>query len=163
MMDLAKMNPEKDELTADVIKQNIKLPPNLQEAYNRVVLAGKKVIFDEKTNQFVLDAIKGEGSLGIRLGKGIATLMMLLYKESQETMPPALIVPAGVCLLGEAADFIREGNIEPVNNQVVAEAIQVFVEAIIQSFGGDPNKMYALFDQFEKEQSQQPNQPGATQ
>ena len=74
-------------------------------------------------------------------------------------MPPSLIVPAGVCLLGEAADF-RKGKIEPINNNVIAEAIQVFIEATIQAFGGDTNKMYALFDQFEKQgqkpQAQQP-------
>ena len=162
MIDLAKVDPEGDTLTPEVIKQNIKLPADLQEAYDRVVIAGQKIMFDEKTNKLVLDAIKGEGSLGIRLGKGIATLMLLLYRESQQTMPPSLIVPAGVCLLGEASDFIRKGNIEPINNQIIAEAIQVFVEAIIQNFGGDTNKMYALFDQFEKDQGQaQPtNQPG---
>jgi|MDTB01.1.fsa_nt_gb hypothetical protein len=158
MMDLAKMNPEGDELTPEVIKQNIKLPANLQEAYDRVVLAGKKIIFNKDTNKLVLDAIKGEGSLGIRLGKGISTLMMLLYRESQQTMPPSLIVPAGVCLLGEAADFIRKGKIEPINNNIIAEAIQVFIEATIQNFGGDTNRMYSLFDQFEKEQQQQTQQ-----
>ena len=160
MIDLAKMNPEGDELTPEVIKQNIKLPANLQEAYDRIVLAGKKIIFNKDTNKLVLDAIKGEGSLGVRLGKGISTLMLLLYRESQETMPPSLIVPAGVCLLGEAADFLRKGKIEPINNNVIAEAIQVFIEATIQAFGGDTNKMYALFDQFEKqEQKTQAQQP----
>ena len=59
--------------------------------------------------------------------------MLLLYRESQETMPPSLIVPAGVCLLGEAADFLRKGKIEPINNNVIAEAIQVFIEATIQA------------------------------
>ena len=159
MMDLAKMNPEGDELTPEVIKQNIKLPANLQEAYDRVVLAGKKIIFNKDTNKLVLDSIKGEGSLGVRLGKGISTLMLLLYRESQQTMPPSLIVPAGVCLLGEAADFIRQGKIEPINNNIIAEAIQVFIEATIQNFGGDTNRMYSLFDQFEKEQQQQTQQP----
>jgi hypothetical protein len=85
--------------------------------------------------------------------------MMLLYRESQQTMPPSLIVPAGVCLLGEAADFIRKGKIEPINNNIIAEAIQVFIEATIQNFGGDTNRMYSLFDQFEKEQQQQTQQP----
>ena len=75
-------------------------------------------------------------------------------------MPPSLIVPAGVCLLGEAADFLRKGKIEPINNNVIAEAIQVFIEATIQAFGGDTNKMYALFDQFEKQQQKpQTQQP----
>ena len=83
MIDLAKVDPQGDTLTPEVIKQNIKLPADLQEAYDRVVIAGQKIIFDEKTNKLVLDAIKGEGSLGIRLGKGIATLMLLLYRESQ--------------------------------------------------------------------------------
>ena len=163
MKDLSTMDPKKDELTPEAIKQNIKVPAELQEAYDRIVLAGKKIMFSKETNKAVLDAIKGEGSLGIRLGKGITTLMMLLHRQSQGTMPPSLLVPVGVCLLAEAADFIRQGNIEPINNVIIAEAIQVFIEAIIQNFGGDPNGMYATFEQLEQQQGSQPQptqQPG---
>ena len=40
----------------------------------------------------------------------------------------------------------------------MAQAIQVFVEAIVQSYGGDTNKMYSLFDQIGRQQAQEGGQ-----
>ena len=65
---------------------------------------------------------------------------------------------AGVNLLGEAVDYIRKTKMEEINNNVVAQAIQVFVEAIVQSYGGDTNKMYSLFDQIGQQQAQEGGQ-----
>ena len=154
MIDLSKLKPDGDDITPELIKQNIQVPDELKEPYERVVLAGKKIMFDKKSHDKVREVIQGDGPLGVRLGKGVATLILMLYNESQATMPPAVIIPAGVCLLGEAVDYIRKTKMEKINNNIVAEAIQVFVEAIVQSYGGDTNKMYSLFDQIGQQQAQ---------
>ncbi len=158
MIDLSKLKPDGDDITPEIIDQNIQVPDDLKEPYQRVVLAGKKIMFDKKSHQKVREVIQGDGPLGVRLGKGIATLMLMLYNESQATMPPAVIIPAGVNLLGEAVDYIRKTKMEEINNNVVAQAIQVFVEAIVQSYGGDTNKMYSLFDQIGQQQAQEGGQ-----
>jgi hypothetical protein len=38
------------EINANVIKQNIQMPPELQEAYERVVIAGMKVMFSKESH-----------------------------------------------------------------------------------------------------------------
>ena len=114
MIEVDKLNPEGNALTSKRINENINVPEDKREAYERVVLAGKKMMFDKRSNKLMLEAIQGEGSLGMRLGKGIATLILLLFRESQQTIPPSVIVPAGVNLVGEAADFLQKANLEKV-------------------------------------------------
>ena len=152
-MDMAR--PEGQDLTPEVIQQNIQMPPELQEAYDRVVLAGMKALFSEGTNREMLKQIQGPGSIGLRLGKGIASLMLILYTESNKTMPQAVIIPAGVYLLAQAADFLNQSGVEKLANKDIGEAMATFVEATIQSFGGDLTKMYGLLDQFQPPEATQ--------
>jgi hypothetical protein len=48
-------------ITPEVVQENIKMPPKLQNAYDRIVLAGMKIMFSEKTNQMVMKQMQGQG------------------------------------------------------------------------------------------------------
>ena len=47
MIDLSKLKPDGDDITPEIIDQNIQVPDDLKEPYQRVVLAGKKIMFDK--------------------------------------------------------------------------------------------------------------------
>ncbi len=141
--------PESQNLSPEVIQQNIQMPPELQEAYERVVLAGMKALFSEGSNREMLKRLEGKGPIGLRLGKGIATLLLLLYSESNKTLPQAVIIPAGTYLIAQAADFLNQSGIEKLSNTDIGEAMATFVEATIQGFGGNLQKMYGLLDQYQ--------------
>ena len=147
--------PEEQGLSPEMIQQNIQMPPELQEAYERVVLAGMKALFSEGSNREMLRRLEGKGPIGLRLGKGIATLLLLFYSESNKTLPQAVIIPAGTYLVAQAADFLNQSSIEKVTNADIGEAISAFVEAVIQSFGGDLQKMYGLLDQYQPPEASQ--------
>jgi hypothetical protein len=49
--------PEGDDLDTETIKENIKMPPELQEAYERVVIAGMKVMFSKESHKLMLDEL----------------------------------------------------------------------------------------------------------
>ena len=70
-------------------------------------------------------------------------------------MPQAVIIPAGVYLLAQAADFLNQSGVEKLANKDIGEAMATFVEATIQSFGGDLTKMYGLLDQFQPPEATQ--------
>ena len=141
--------PESQNLSPEVIQQNIQMPPELQEAYERVVLAGMKALFSEGSNREMLRRLEGKGPIGLRLGKGISTLLLLLYSESNKTLPQAVIIPAGTYLIAQAADFLNQSGIEKLSNTDIGEALATFVEATIQGFGGNLQKMYGLLDQYQ--------------
>ena len=108
--------PEGEELTPEVIQQNIKMPPELQEAYERVVIAGMKVMFSKETHRIMLKEMQQPGPVAERLGRGIAGLMLLLVKESNNTMPPQVIIPAGLELMMQAVDFMRKTGMGKITN-----------------------------------------------
>lgn len=135
-------------ITPESIQENIKMPPKLQNAYERVVLAGMKIMFNEKTNQMVMKQMQGQGPVSERLGMGIAGLMATLFKESNKTIPPAVIIPAGVYLLAQAADFLKKTQIENIDDKTIGDAMQIFVEVTIKMFGGDSDKVYEILNGF---------------
>ena len=143
--------PEGDDINTETIKKNIKMPPELQEAYERVVIAGMKVMFSKESHKLMLDELQKEGPVGQKLGMGIAGLMLLLFKESNQTMPPQVIIPAGINLLSRAADFIRKSEIEKITNADIGEAMEVMISTILQKFGVGPEQMAQMLNQYSTE------------
>ena len=143
--------PEGDDLDTETIKENIKMPPELQEAYERVVIAGMKVMFSKESHKLMLDELQKEGPVGQKLGMGIAGLMLLLVKESNNTIPPEVIIPAGVNLLSRAADFIRKSEIEKITNADIGNAMEVMISTILQKFGVEPEQMAEMLNQYSDE------------
>ena len=143
--------PDGNEITPESVDSKIKVPAELQEAYERVVVAGMKVMYSKESHRVMLEEIKRPGPMGERLGKGIAGLMLLLFKESNKTMPPAVIIPAGIKLMMESVDFLRKTGIGDPTNKDIADGMQTFITIIMQKFGVAPDKLEALMAQFSNE------------
>jgi hypothetical protein len=143
--------PEGDDIDSETIKKNIDVPPELQEAYERVVIAGMKVMFSEKTHKLMLDELQKEGPLGQKLGMGIAGLLMLLIKQSNNTIPLEVVIPAGVNLITRAADFIRKTEIEKITNADIGDAMEVMISTVLQKFGVEPEQMNQMLNQYSDE------------
>lgn len=143
--------PEGDDIDTETIKNNINMPPELQEAYERVVIAGMKVMFSKESHKLMLDELQKEGPIGQKLGMGIAGLMLLLVKESNGTIPPEVIIPAGINLLARAADFIRKSEIEKITNGDIGDAMEVFISTILEKFGVSPEQMTQMLNQYSDE------------
>ena len=143
--------PEGDDLTKESVEENIKMPPELQEAYERVVIAGMKVMFSKESHKFMLKELQREGPMDQRLGKGIAGLMLLLVKESNNTIPPEVIIPAGMKLMMEAVDFMRETGLGQPTNAEIGGGMQIMISTILEKFGIAPDKMEQMLNQYSDE------------
>lgn len=145
----AQQSPEgRDDLSPEQVTSQIKMPAELQEAYERVVLAGMKLLFSKETNKAAVNLLQNQdGDLAERLGKSIAGLLAELYRKSNQSMPPQVIIPAGVELLMQAADFIRKSKLEPINNKTIGDAMDVMVTTVLQMFKLDPGKIVQFVDQ----------------
>ena len=124
----------------------MKLPPKLQPAYERVVMAGKKVMYSPKMHDQMVELLKGPGSIGDKLGKGVVLLMGILISQSNHTMPPAVIIPAATELVAEAADFLRQSGMK-VSDQDVAAGMAAMVSEIMQRAKIDPAQLPGIFKQ----------------
>ena len=84
-------------------------------------------------------ALAGSHAAAVALRQG-AGLMGLLWHESRQSLPPELLIPAGMCLVAVAADFLRKGGME-VTDEDVAGGIEALVTALLQAGGVDPEKV----------------------
>jgi hypothetical protein len=143
--------PEGDDLSTKDVSDNIQMPPELQEAYDRVVIAGMKVMYSKESHRMMLKELQKEGPIDQRLGKGIAGLMLLLFKESNGTMPPAVIIPAGIKLVMEAVDFMRSTKLANPTNGDIGNGVQIMIAIILEKFGVAPDKMEQMLNQYSNE------------
>ena len=127
----------------EAIKAGMHLTGNQGAQLDKIVLAGQRVMFDAKTHKMFLEQLDGPGTTAQKLGQGVAGLMGLLWQESRQSLPPELLIPAGMCLVAVAADFLRKGGMD-VSDEDVAGGIEALVTALLQAGGVDPDKMAEL-------------------
>lgn len=123
-----------------------KLPSELRSAYERVVMAGKKVMYSEQMAPQIQELLKGPGDMGEKLGTGVAGLMALLVDKANGTMPPQLILPAATELVAEAGAFLRDAGAK-VTDQDIAEGMAVMVETILSKAGVSLDQLPELLKQ----------------
>lgn len=136
------------------IEQGIeaKIKPENKQAYTRIVIAGMKVMFDEKTHQMMSDQLKSSNDIVKNVAEGIAGLMMLLYKESKEKMPMVAAIPASIVLMAKALDFAEKTMSVQITPDMLAKVTQATSEAVLLKFGITPEMVQ---DAVNKHQSGQ--------
>jgi len=92
----------------------------------RVVAAGMKLLFSKETHNKFFDAIRPNVPLEDELGAGAFHVMMILYKESNGTMPPYAFIPAGTILLAKACEFIAKTKMFPITDKTFYDALEMF-------------------------------------
>lgn len=152
----------KDTLSPEAVKQNMNIPANLQNAFDRVSAAGMKIMFSKETNKLMLKGFD-PNKVAEQIGKGVVVLMATLLEKSNNTIPPQIIIPVGMYLIAQAADFYEKGGLADVTNEDIATATQIFLYEIIQKSGGDPDQMMSKLGQFDPSQLQQMAQQAAGQ
>lgn len=127
----------------EAIRAGLHLTGNQGAQLDKIVLAGRKVMFSKESHHLFLEQLDGPGTIGQKLGQGVAGLMALLWQESKRSLPPQLLIPAGMVLVAVAADFLKRGGMD-VSDQDVAGGIEALVTALLQAGGVDPDKMAAI-------------------
>lgn len=141
-----------DDISPQQVRKDMRLPPELQQAYERVVVAGMKMMFSKETNKYMLQQLDAPGSMAEKLGNGVAELMLALFMQSNKTMPPQVIIPAGTELVVQAADFIKKAGLAKVTNRDIGDGIQIMMATVFKAFGIDPNKLFQKIGQFDPNQ-----------
>lgn len=141
-----------DEISPEQVRKDMKMPPELQNAYERVVVAGMKLMFSKETHKYMLKQLESDAPMSEKLGNGIAELMIALFLQSNRTMPPQVIIPAGTELVVQAADFIKKSGLAKVTNRDIGDGIQIMMSQVFRQFGIDPDKLFQKIGQFDPSQ-----------
>lgn len=132
-MQEAQATQEPDVFTVEGARSKMNMPKELQAAYVRIVEAGMKLMFDPSTRGQTLAFMEKPGAPAEKLGQGIFSVMALLFKESNQTMPPQLIIPCGIELLLHASAVAKSGGME-FDKNTLAEAMAIMVERLAKHF-----------------------------
>jgi hypothetical protein len=135
------------QITPQGLQQHFKVPPQFHEAYTRTCAAGMKILFDKNTHDMVAQYLQKPGDTGMKIGSGIASVVLYVYKQSNQTLPPQVLVPAGLYLVAQALDYVKKTNSLPVTPQDEGKAMQAMLGIVLQKFHIDPDKMLSTIDQ----------------
>lgn len=125
------------------VREQMQFPPELQDAFLRVVTAGMKLMFSKETQAETLKVLDQEGPMSQKLGEGVALVLMTLFLESNKTIPPQVIIPAGIDLVVQAADFVKQAGLAKITNKDIGDGIQVMMANVFKAFNIDPDKVFA--------------------
>lgn len=120
------------------------VPGNLQQAFVKVVTAGEKFMFSEKTHKFMLDTLRSEGDLGEKVGEAMAGLLLVLFEQSNQKMPLEVMPSAGVYLIGKGGEFLERVTGEDITPDVSAKAIEVMFMTLGEKFGLPPDQLMMI-------------------
>lgn len=129
------------------IKQEIaaKVSPQNKEAFEKAVIAGNKIMFENQDSHSHLEIVKNPE--GVRqnppqaVAQGVSGLMWVLYMQSKQTMPYEVLIMAGVVMLCEAIDFAERGLGIPFDNKAIAQATKILAESLFNKMGVTPEML----------------------
>lgn len=130
----------------------MKLSPQQQQQLARIVEAGKRVMFDEKTHHLMLESMDVQGPIEQKIGGGVVSLLGMLWYESKQSIPPELIIPAGVVLVAEACDFLNKSG-DQVTPEQQGAATEFMIDTIFKGAGVDSNNLEGAMQQGQPAQN----------
>lgn len=114
--------------------------PEDKNAFLRIVTAGMKVMFDQKTHKMAMESVQ-QGDPLQGAAKGVSDLMVLLAQESRGTMPFLPSLQAAVVLLCQALGFMEQIKMVQLDNDNISEAVKSLYEHMMQRAGLTPEKV----------------------
>jgi hypothetical protein len=113
-----------------IVEMETRLSPEQKGAWDRILAAGMKFLFDDSTVQNVDQYLDGEGDMATKLGEGAAGLIAYLDKESKGSMPKELVIPAGIALMIYVVKYLNKSGRE-VSGEDFANGITVYLTKIL--------------------------------
>ena len=118
------------------------VPPELMEQFERVVLAGKKVMYSPQMEDTIKEELAGDGPIEKKLAFAVAGLIAMLDKQAKPKLPVKVIVPAAIELLYDAADFISNAGLAPaITPEQLKTATQAMVMLVLKMYGSNDEQI----------------------
>lgn len=102
-------------------------PPELQDPVERIVAAGAKLMYSPEMRQELQQAVSAEGPVDQKLADNVVGLMLTLDQKSQGGLPVAALFPAGLGLLGEAAQVLQAAGQQVTQEDFNNAAVRMYV------------------------------------
>lgn len=119
-----------------------------RDAYNRILQAGTKVIYDKATFTELSKGIRQAQDPVTEIAEGMIGILGILYKQSRKTMPIPAMVMAGMSLLLDALDFAEQAGLVKIDKAQLNKATAHYLNSLLPKFGLTPDKIDATLGQL---------------
>lgn len=125
-----------DPLLTQVIKGiEAKVKPADQEAFQRIVLAGMKVMFSPSTHGMMVKTLQSGASPVQAVASGVASLLGILYRESKNKAPIGTLLMAAPIFMAHALEYMEKTSGLDVTPDLIAETTEATMQLCLQKFG----------------------------
>ncbi len=117
-----------------------------RNAFDRVVVAGKKMLYAPESAQVVQNLLMDdEIPMANKLGEGVANLMVMMDNQGNGTIPKEIMIPAGIVVMFEAADYAFEVGFE-ISETDLADAMEKLIYGIYAGYQIPAEKVDEVID-----------------
>lgn len=131
--------------------------PEEQDIYDRIVMAGDKIIFgSEEARTALVEKMKVDVQQPAQaLADATAMLMIKLDEQMGGKIPEAVVLPAAAELLEHMIELADSLELFPIDDAVVNRAGQMMVGNLAEAYGVTAEDSEALINSVPPEQAQQ--------
>lgn len=116
------------------------VPPEMKDAVDRIVAAGIKMAYSPQMADERQQFLEGQEPAGQRMAQTVAGLLLTLDQQAKGGLPVGAIFPAGVELLGEAAEMLSKAG-QPVSQEDFNDGARQLFVIVGQKLGGTPDQI----------------------
>lgn len=125
--------------------------PEMQKNYDKLVMAGMKVIYDQSTHASIINMLRS-GEPSEALANAVTTIILQLDKQSGGKIPEEIILPSSAELLGDLAELASKAGVFQVSEQIAAKAMQLLIISLGEHYGVDPKDVQQLMQSIPPDQ-----------
>lgn len=135
--------PAQGQVDVEAILAKVNVEPKFKAIFDKAVLSGMRIMFDSKSHKMMQDELDKPGPLAEKIVAGITALIYMLWKQSNQTLPPQVIVPTAFALTLKAFDYLQKSGDVEATKEVLGQALEGVVSTVMKKFGVDPDKIQA--------------------
>jgi hypothetical protein len=143
-------------------KQEVEMPlisEQDQATLDRVVKAAKRIMYDEKVLPMLEAGMAKETPVPQKLATEAAGLLKMVQDKANGGIPKQLLVPAGMMVMIEMADFMEQAGMEEIEQEDISAAIKILVIALNKVFGKGNQEQPQEPQEQQPEPQMPPGQP----
>jgi hypothetical protein len=130
------------------------VPPGMEEvsadeqvAYEKVVLAGMRILYGDSTRERVLKSIEAQADMPAQaMGTVITMIMVQMDEKSGGMIPEEVILPAAAELLEHLGELVDAAKVATVDQDVLGQAAQFMLMGMAEQYDFDPDEVKAVLD-----------------
>lgn len=135
----------------------------LQDAYERVVIAAGKVLYESPSHETVMETISSSVDVENGIAEAVTTVLLQLYEKSRGTMPGEVILPAATEVIAMALELAQAAGVEGAERADPQRIFELLISKFIERGVVDRGEVQEFLQgmdpaELEKFRSGQPRQ-----